>query len=196
MFIVGITGGIGSGKSLVCSILNKFGVPVYSADAEARRLMNTDSNIRSAILQIFGERAYSGAGLNREYLAETVFGDADKLSRLNELVHPAVGDDFIRWADMQKEAPYVIEEAAILYESGAYEKMHLTVLIYAPRELRIKRVMERDQVGRKDVLKRMGHQLSEEEKMNMADHIIHNDGTQMLLPQVTELHQTILNSID
>ena len=196
MFSVGITGGIGSGKSLVCSILGKFGVPVYSADTEARRLMNSNSDLKDAIVQIFGERAYSSAGLNRKFLAESVFGDQEKLTQLNGLVHPAVGQDFIRWAALQREAPYVIEEAAILFESGAIEKMNLSVLVYAPRELRILRVMERDQVERENVLKRMGHQLSQEELLYMADHIIHNDGEQMLLPQVIELHTKILNRIE
>jgi len=196
MFSVGITGGIGSGKSLVCSILGKLGVPVYSADKEARSLMFNDSDLKDAIVRMFGERAYSRDGLNREFLAESVFGDTEKLSQLNRLVHPAVGEDFIRWAALQKEALYVVEEAAILFESGAHEKMNLSVLVYAPRELRIRRVMERDQVDREDVLKRMGHQLSQEELKKMADHIIHNDGMQMLLPQVIELHNKIVNRLE
>ena len=196
MFCVGITGGIGSGKSLVCSILNKLGVPVYHADAEARRLMNSDPELRAAIVQMFGEGAYSGDVLNRKFLAESVFGDHERLARLNGLVHPAVGQDFIRWAAAQRGVPYVLEEAAILFESGAYKKMDLSVLVYAPRELRISRVMERDRVDREDVLKRMGHQLSEEELVPLADHLIYNDGTQMLLPQVIELHEKVLNRIE
>lgn len=195
MFSVGLTGGIGSGKSLVCNILGKLGVPVYSADTEARRLMDRDSGLKDAIIQRFGGRAYTPEGLNREFLAESVFGDKEKLEQLNGLVHPVVGNDFIRWAALQGEVPYVVEEAAILFESGANEKMNLSVLVYAPRELRIKRVMERDRVDREHVLKRMGHQMSQEELLNMADHIIQNDGVQMLLPQVIELHTKILNRI-
>ncbi len=196
MFCVGITGGIGSGKSLVCSILEKLGVPVYNADAEARRLMNSDPDLRDAIVQMFGKRAYSGDVLNRKFLAESVFGDQETLAQLNGLVHPAVGQDFIRWAAMQRGNPYVVEEAAILFESGAHKKMDLSVLVYAPRELRISRVIERDRVDREDVLKRMGHQLSEEELVHLADHLIYNDGTQMLLPQVIELHEKVLNRIE
>ena len=196
MFRVGLTGGIGSGKSLVCSIFEKLGVPVYSADAEARKLMNTDSELKTSIVKMFGDQAYSKDGLDREFLAGSVFGDDEKLSGLNKLVHPAVRKDFNRWVALQSGSPYVVEEAAILFESGAHREMDLSVLVYAPEELRINRVMERDQADREDVLNRMGHQMSEEEKMKLAGHIIYNDGTQMLLPQVIELHNKILNSIE
>jgi dephospho-CoA kinase len=195
-FRVGLTGGIGSGKSLVCSILEKLGVPVYSADREARRLMNTDTGLRESIVKIFGERAYDKEGLNRAFLSETVFGDSVMLSMLNELVHPAVRIDFNRWAAGQNEASYVVEEAAILFESGAFREMDLSVLVYAPEELRISRVMSRDHIEREAVLKRMGHQLSEEQKMKFADHILYNDGAQMLLPQVVRLHNVVLKSIE
>jgi len=196
MFRVGLTGGIGSGKSLVCSIFEKLGVPVYSADVEARKLMNTDSELKTSIVKMFGDQAYSKDGLDREFLAGSVFGDDEKLSGLNGLVHPAVRKDFNRWASLQSGSPYVVEEAAILFESGSGAEMDLSVLVYAPEELRIMRVMERDRADREDVLRRMGHQMSEEEKMKMAGHIIYNDGTQMLLPQVIELHDKILNSLE
>ena len=195
MFRMGITGGIGSGKTLVCSILEKLGVSVYYADASARRLMDTDSGLREGILALFGERAYGEDGLNREFVADAVFGDSERLSRLNRLVHPVVREDFYKWETLQGGSPYVVEEAAILFESGASELMDLSVLIYAPEELRIGRVIERDRVKREVVLKRMGHQISEKEKMSMAGHIIYNDGSQMLLPQVIELHNTTLKRI-
>lgn len=194
MLRIGLTGGIGSGKTLVCSIFEKLGVPVYYADAEAQILMNTDAELMAGIVKMFGDQAYSKDGLDRVLLADSVFGDHEKLSELNGLVHPAVRKDFNRWAALQTGSPYVVEEAAILFESGAGAEMDLSVLVYAPEELRIRRVMERDQIDREAVLKRMGHQLSEEEKMKMAGYIIHNDGTQMLLPQVIELHNKILNS--
>lgn len=192
---MGITGGIGSGKTLVCSILEKLGVSVYYADTSARRLMDTDSGLHAGILEMFGERAFGEDGLNRKFLAEEVFGDDEKLSRLNRLVHPVVREDFFRWETLQGGSPYVVEEAAILFESGAAKLMDLSVLVFAPAELRISRIIERDQVKREDVLKRMGHQISEEEKMGMAGHIIYNDGSQMLLPQVVELHNNILKRI-
>jgi len=194
MFKLGLTGGIGSGKSLVCSILEKLGVPVYYADIKARNLMNSNTDIKAGIVNMFGEKAYAKDGLNRAFLAESVFGDQEKLSRLNKLVHPVVRKDFISWVARQDRTAYVVEEAAILFESGASLEMDLSVLVYAPQEIRIRRVMERDHLERDAVLKRMEHQISEEEKKKLADHVINNDGTAMLLPQVIEMHKRILNS--
>ncbi len=194
MFRVGLTGGIGSGKTLVSSIFEKLGVPVYYADSSARKLMNSDAGLKEGIMNLFGEQAYDENGLNRIYLADVVFGDPDRLAGLNRLVHPAVRLDFNRWAAEQSGSPYVIEEAAILFESGASMEMNLSVLVYAPQELRISRVMLRDGLGREAVLRRMDHQLDEEELMNLADHVLINDGKEMLLPQVIELHNKILNS--
>jgi dephospho-CoA kinase len=193
MFKLGLTGGIGSGKTLVCQIYEKLGVSVYYADRAARELMNTDADLIAGIRAMFGEKAYGKDGLNRQYLAGLVFGDHEKLAGLNSLVHPAVQKDFIRWTKLQSGSPYVLEEAAILFESGASAGMDLTVLVYAPEELRISRVMKRDGVERQDVLRRMEHQLSEEEKLERADHVLINDGTRMLLPQVIELHNMVLN---
>jgi dephospho-CoA kinase len=192
MLKVGLTGGIGSGKTLVCCVLEKLGVPVYYADLEARRLMNSNTELKTGILRLFGEEAYSEEGLNRAHLAKSVFGDEKQLSRLNALVHPAVRDDFNNWAESQSRSFYVVEEAAILFESGASREMDLSVLVFAPEEIRIRRVMERDASTRKVVLERMKHQISEEEKKKLADFIITNDGTVMLLPQVIELHKRIL----
>ena len=196
MFRVGLTGGIGSGKTLISSIFEKLGVSVYNADSAARKLMNSDAGLKGGIISLFGEQAYGNDGLNRQYLADSVFGDEEKLAGLNRIVHPAVRLDFIRWSTLQGGSPYVIEEAAILFESGASQEMNYSVLVYAPEELRISRVMKRDGVGREAVQRRMGHQLSEEEKMKMADHVLFNDGKEMLLPQVIELHNKILNSIE
>lgn len=193
MFKLGLTGGIGSGKTLVCQIFDKLGVPVYDADSAARSLMNTDAGLKSGILRLFGQEAYGKEGLNRQYLARIVFGHEERLSQLNRLVHPVVRQDFIRWSVKHGEAPYVVEEAAILFESGAHALMDLRVLVYAPEELRIKRVMERDGLNREQVIKRMGHQMNEEEKKALADRVLYNDGAQMLLPQVIDLHQMILN---
>lgn len=193
MYQVGLTGGIGSGKTLVCSIFEKLGVPVYHADEAARRLMNSDARLMEGIRKMFGNQAYGREGLNRHFLAGLVFGDEERLSGLNGLVHPAVREDFKSFAGRHTDAAYVIEEAAILFESGAGKEMDLTILVYAPQEIRIKRVMERDGVSREDVLKRMGHQLSEEKLLKMADHRLLNDGTAMILPQVIELHNQILN---
>ena len=143
---------------------------------------------------MFGEKAFAKDGLNRAFLAESVFGDQEKLTGLNKLVHPFVREGFTRWVSEQEKFPYVVEEAAILFESGASLDMDQSVLVYAPREIRIRRVMQRDHSERDAVLKRMEHQISEEEKKKLADHVIINDGTSMLLPQVIELHKKILNS--
>lgn len=192
MFRVGLTGGIGSGKSLICSILEKLRVPVYYADAEAKRLMNNDPVLKTQIMDLFGDKAYSRGSIDRKYLAGLVFGDGELLASLNYVVHPAVREDFKRWADLQKGVPYVVEEAAILFESGAHRELDQAVLVYAPVEVRISRVMERDGCDRESVLRRMDHQLSEEELKKLADHVIVNDGQQMLLPQVIELHNKLL----
>ena len=192
MFRVGLTGGIGSGKTLICSILEKLGIPVYYADAEAKRLMTHHPDLKRKILDLLGEKAYKGASLDRKYLAERLFGNEVLLASMNSVVHPTVREDFKRWSDQQKEVPYVVEEAAILFESGAYKDFDQTVLVYAPEEIRIRRVMERDKCDRESVLRRISHQESEEELSKLADHILINDGQQMILPQVIELHNKLI----
>lgn len=192
MFLVGLTGGIGSGKSLICSILEKLRVPVYYADAGAKKLMNSDPDLKHQILKLFGAQAYKCGSIDSAYLAGRLFGDAALLSAMNSLVHPLVRRDFRRWAEQHDELPYVVEEAAILFESGAYKEMDFTVLISAPEEVRISRVMERDGSKRESVQKRMEHQWSEGELRELADHVIVNDGQQMLLPQVINMHNKLL----
>ena len=189
MKVVGITGGIGSGKTTTCKIFEQLGVPVYYADLRAKNLMLHNEKLRSRIKQAFGEKAYSNGDLNREYLAKEVFGSKDKLFVLNGLVHPAVADDFEAWLEQNEKAEYVLKEAAILFESGAYHNVDVTVLVIAPKELRIDRVTDRDGSSRDDVIKRMNNQWTQERKAKLADHIINNDGTQLLIPQVLELHK-------
>ena len=190
---MGITGGIGSGKTLVCSVLEKFGVPVYYADEEARRLMTTRPELIRQIKDLFGSAAYTGNTLNSYLISERVFNDDGMLNRLNEVVHPVVRKDFSAWVKEQKEAPYVVEEAAILFESGSNRHLDETVLVFAPEDLRIKRVMQRDGVDEGSIRKRMKHQMDEEEKKKLADHILINDESTMLLPQIIRLHQQIVN---
>jgi dephospho-CoA kinase len=194
MFQVGLTGGIGSGKSLVCSVLEKLGAPVYYADSQARMLMASDPELIRKIIELFGEEAYLANTLNRGYLARRVFGNAEMLSRLNALVHPAVRRDYEGWVTKQQDVPYVVEEAAILFESGAHRRLDRTVLVYAPEDLRISRVMKRDGVDEDHVRQRMRHQMDEEEKRNLADMVIMNDESEMLLPQIIEVHTEILKS--
>lgn len=189
---VGLTGGIGSGKTLVCSVLEKLGVAVYYADLEARRLMNSDPELVLQISGLFGNKAYEGGNLNREFLAQRVFKDKELLTRLNELVHPAVRKDFSRWANEQKPAFYVVEEAAILFESGSDRNMDLTVGVFSEKELRVQRVMQRDGIAREQVRMRMNSQMNEKEKMERADMVIYNDGKLMILPQIINMHNAIL----
>lgn len=188
MTVVGITGGIGSGKTTICKVFEHLGVPVYYADSRAKELMSHNEVLKRKIIQAFGERAYASGELDRKYLAKTVFESKSKLSVLNGLVHPAVADDFEEWLDANKKAPYVLKEAAILFESGAYQSVDVSVLIIAPEELRIKRVINRDASSREEVLQRINNQWTQERKAKLADYIITNDGLQLVIPQVLEFH--------
>jgi len=192
MYQAGITGGIGSGKTLVCSVLETLGVPVYYADREARRLMISHPVLKESIEGLLGKKAYREGGLDRRYVSRRVFGNRDLLEQLNSLVHPAVREDYRSWVDGWSEVPYVVEEAAILFESGANRNLDITVLVYAPSELRIRRVMQRDGVSKEEVQRRMLHQMDEEEKRMLADEVIVNDDREMVLPQIIALHEKIL----
>lgn len=175
MIKVAITGGIGSGKSTLCQAFSTAGVPIYFADKEAKRLMSESEALRRSIIEAFGEQSYDGEILNREYLAERVFGDAQNLAQLNSIVHPAVLRDFEMWAQMHSEQhPYVIMESAILFESGFDSKVDLTVAVLAPEELRVMRVVNRDGVSVEQVRSRMAAQLSEEELAERANYTVVN----------------------
>lgn len=189
MRIIGITGGIGSGKTTVCGIFAEFGVPIYYADDRAKAVMVEDADLMASIVDAFGAEAYQDGKLNRPFLALQVFSSEKKLAKLNSLVHPAVAKDFMRWVVAHEKFPYVIKEAAILFESGAYKAVQETVLVTAPEDLRIQRVVQRDGVDEREVRQRMANQWPEERKVELADHIILNDGHQLLIPQVLELHR-------
>ncbi len=194
MLKVGITGGIGSGKTTVCKIFETLGIPVYYADDRAKWLMTHDPELVEAISNTFGQAAYSPEGqLNRAYLAKVVFGDAEKLAQLNALVHPAVFRDGSQWHQSQTGAPYTLREAALLFESGSYRAIDKMIVVTAPQEIRIKRVMERDQVTADAVLARIEKQWPEEEKVKRADYVILNDGERLLVPQVLEIHRSLIS---
>lgn len=184
---VGIAGGIGSGKTIICHVFKVLGIPVYNADLEAKLIMNKSDQVRLAVMQEFGDEAYSNGVLNRAFLAAQVFNDTTKLAQLNRIVHPAVIQAAEDWADAQT-APYSLKEASILFESGSYKKVDYSILVTAPIEIRIARVMERDQVTREQVLARMNNQMSDEEKTKLADFVIINDGIIPIIPQVMALH--------
>ncbi|HUX53631.1 MAG TPA: dephospho-CoA kinase [Williamwhitmania sp.] len=193
MLKVGLTGGIGSGKSFVARIFSELGVPIYQADIEAKKLIEVDPDIVAAYKQFFGDEIYTPLGLNRKQVAALVFGDREILEKVNGVVHPAVERHFQSWLQQHSLFPYVIHEAAILIESGASETMDKLVVVAAPEEVRVARVMERDGVGPEQVHLRMAHQLSDQERIALADFVINNDNNQLLLPQVVELHEKLLS---
>jgi dephospho-CoA kinase len=193
-FQVGITGGIGSGKSVICKIFTCLGVPVYDADSRAKSIMTTDGILIEQIKKEFGDLAYLPDGsLDREYLSRVIFENQEKRTLLNQMVHPRVAADTDRWLDQNREASYVVREAALLIESGAYLRVDKVILVTAPEELRIKRVLARDPHRLKEeVIKIIATQLPEEEKKKKADIVVHNDETQLLVPQIWQLHNQFL----
>ena len=186
MLKIGLTGGIGSGKSTVAKIFETLGIPVYYADDAAKRLMNEDEELKSNIMRAFGSESYKEGKLDRSHVAKLVFNDAEKLEKLNSLTHPVTIRDANHWMEKQT-APFVIKEAALLFESGANTQLDKIIGIYAPLETRISRVMKRDKVTREEVLKRINRQMNEDEKMKLCDFVLINDESQMLVPQVMEL---------
>ncbi|MBS1624322.1 MAG: dephospho-CoA kinase [Bacteroidetes bacterium] len=196
MLKVGITGGIGSGKTTVCQIFERLGVPVYYADQRAKELMEDDKQLVADIRREFGDEVYDAEGkLQRKKLAEIVFNNEEKLVRLNSLVHPAVFKDNQSWNEIlaKKGYPYTLKEAALLVETGSYLTLDKLIVVSAPEEDRIKRVMERDQATREQVVARIKAQMPEEQKVKYADYIIHNDTIMDLVPQVTKIHLDLTN---
>jgi dephospho-CoA kinase len=192
---IGITGGIGSGKSLVCKIFQGLGIPVYDADSHAKGLMTTDGILVSEIKKEFGELSYNLDGsLNRAYLSDTVFNNTEQLKILNKLVHPRVGENYMQWVEQHRNHPYVLKEAALLFESGANQSLDKIITVYAGEELRKKRVLKRDAHRTADqVLAIMENQMPEKEKMRRADYRIKNDESMLLIPQVLDLHQRFIS---
>jgi dephospho-CoA kinase len=194
MLKVGITGNIGSGKTTVCKIFEVLGIPVFYADDAAKDVMVTDAELITGIKQTFGNQAYfDDATLNRKHIAGIVFNDKEQLAKLNALVHPAVFRAFDAWVASQKNAPYVLKEAAILFESGSYKKCDRAIMVTANLDLRIKRVTARDGITADEVKSRNDRQFSEEKKLSMADDVIINDDTQLVIPQVLKLHELYLS---
>jgi len=191
MLKIGLTGGIGSGKSTVARIFEVLSIPVYYADEAARRLMNEHQELKNQIRELFGEAAYIDGQLNRAYIGGTVFSDAGKLARLNAIVHPKTREDAAAWMRKQ-HASYAIKEAALIFEAGLETGLDQVIGVTAPVELRIARVMKRDGVPREKVLERMNRQMDEKEKMKSCDFIIENDERTPLLPQVLKIHDTLM----
>ena len=187
---IGLTGGIGSGKTTVAHVFETLGIPVYYADTEAKRIMNEDADLKEAIIKNFGNASYKNGELDRAYLSQIVFNDSYKLDVLNSLVHPATIRDADLWMKNQN-SPYVIKEAALLFESGAAGHLDFVIGVYAPPDMRIKRVMERDGVSREEILKRIKSQMDENIKMKLCDFVITNDESELVVPQVLNIHEQL-----
>ena len=188
---IGITGGIGSGKSTVCKIFKLLGVPVFEADHIAKTLINSNSEIRNGLIQLFGKEIYTTDNkVNREMLANLIFSDDYLLKKVNHLVHPAVRNEFLNWMK-QKNSTYAIHEAAILFESGFYKMMDYTILVSAPENMRIDRVCTRENISLEMVRSRMEKQWTDEEKRKLAGVELVNDNKNLLIPQILEINKKI-----
>ena len=188
MLRIGLTGGIGSGKTTVAKVFETLGIPVYYADDTTKRLMNAHPGLKASIIQHFGEEAYKDNELDRKFLASIVFNNKEKLDLLNSLTHPVTISDAETWMKSQTTA-YAIKEAALLFESGAAEHLDYVIGVYAPQHIRVQRVMERDAMLVGDVMKRITRQIDEEMKMKLCDFVIVNNEQELVIPQVLALHE-------
>lgn len=188
---IGLTGGIGSGKSVVAKIFSTLGIPVFYADIAARNVMHEDATLKQKIKGTFGDAAYINDVLNRKYIADIVFNDPFKLEQLNAIVHPATIAAAEKWM-LHQTAPYVIKEAALFFEAGSTEGLDYIVGVYAPQHVRIRRVMQRDNVTREEVIARMSKQINEEMKMRLCDFVIVNDEQTLVIPQVLKLNEKFI----
>ncbi len=195
MLRIGITGGIGSGKSIVARVFNNLGIPVYNADTAAKRLMETDPELQAAIRRHFGNEAFVQGKLDRSYLASIVFNDKAKLDTLNALVHPVTIRDAELWMK-QQDSPYALKEAALIFESGSQSSLDFVIGVTAPQSLRIHRVMQRDGVSREEVLKRIDKQLDQSLVMRLCDYVVVNNDQQLVVPQVLAVHADLVAKSD
>lgn len=191
---IGITGGIGSGKSIICEVLKVMGYPVFNSDDEAKLLMVNNREVINQIINVFGDEAYIGNSLNRPYLAAQIFNDESLKTALNNIVHPAVRKAFKEWAETQKTT-LVFNEAAILFETGAYKTFDHTVLVTAPEAIRIARVISRDKTTIEEVQQRMKNQWKDDVKKELASYVINNDNSTLVIPQVIAMIKHLENTI-
>jgi dephospho-CoA kinase len=188
MIKVGITGGIGSGKSMICKVFSKLGVPVYTADDAAKFLMDHNAEIKRDLISIFGEDIYTGEKLDRTRLAGLIFDDPGLLASVNKIVHPRVGRDFEQWCKSYNHLPFVIQESAILFESHAFHLFDYVILVTAPQEIRLQRVVNRQGMSREKILGIMNNQLPEEEKIVRSNFVLKNDGVTLILPLILSIY--------
>ena len=195
MIKVGITGGIGSGKTTVCRVFELLGVPVYYSDAEAKNILDSDPSVQEGILKLFGAGVMDKNGkADRKKIAAIVFNEKEKLEKLNQLVHPAVGRRFDDWCKKYAHAPFILKEAAILYESGAYKQVDKVIVVSTPKALKTERIMKRDHLSQAEVEKRIASQMDDEEKAARADFVIRNDEKNLLIPQIIDLYRVLSGS--
>lgn len=195
--LIGITGGIGSGKSLVCRIFSVLGIPVYEADNRAKWLMNHDSELREKITELLGDEAYTSSGdYNRAWVASQVFNKPDHLQRLNTIVHPRVRQDGSAWVQKQSQHPYLLYEAALMNAAGEGNVFDKVVVVNAPASLRITRTLRRDtQRSEQEIRNIIARQMPDEERLRIANYVINNDDTQLVIPQVLALNSILLSSV-
>ncbi|WP_308992134.1 dephospho-CoA kinase [Mariniflexile litorale] len=193
MIIVGLTGGIGSGKTMVARQFEALGIPVYIADDEAKRLMNTSKVIRRKLIKLFGNEAYIDNQLNKPFIANIIFNDKAYLQKMNAIVHPRVAMHFKKW-QLKQDAPYVIKEVAILFENGSYQECDYVITVTAPKAIRIERLLKRDVTTKDKVLAIMKNQWTDEEKVKLSDYVIINILLENTIKQVREIHLNILKS--
>lgn len=195
MIKVGLTGGIGSGKTTVCKVFKQLGIPVYHADNQARVLSDTDQEIIGALSGLFGKNIYTPTGLDRKKLSEFIFTNSDLLHKVNAIIHPKVREDFNSWLNEHNKMMYIIHEAAILFESGLHTLFNKIITVTAPEEIRIRRIMEREAVSEDYVRNIIGNQWPERKKKNLSDYVIVNDQQRMILPQVLEIHNELTSIV-
>lgn len=188
---VGITGGIGAGKSLIARIFRVLGVPVFYSDIEAKMCMITHENVREQIIEVFGSKSYIGSKPNSPFLAEKIFSSDELRAKLNGIIHPAVANVFEHWLGIHSDAAYVLNEAAIAFETGLYKRLDFNILVTAPKDIRVKRVMERDGITAEMVESRMATQWTDEQKIPLSDFVINNDGENLIIPQILAVHKAL-----
>ncbi len=191
--LIGITGGIGVGKSLVAHIFEVLGTPIYNADNQAKFLLNNDLTLKQNIINAFGEESYQDEQLNRDHIAKIVFNNQEKLNLLNSIVHPCVDQDFQQWCNKYQNTPYLLKEAALLYETGGYQKLDYMIVVDAPLELRIQRIRQRDPFRSEEEVKNIiQKQMPNEDKVSKADFVLLNDEKNMVIQQILTIHQQFL----
>jgi dephospho-CoA kinase len=192
MIRVGVTGGIGSGKTHICSIFFRMNIPVYNADTEAKKLADHDPEIKEEIISLLSRKVYTKTGLNRPLLADMIFRDSGLLEKINAIIHPRVAVHFKKWGDEKSSVPYIIQESAILFESNAYTIFDKIIVVFSPDEIRLRRLLQRENMTSERIQAIMSNQISEQEKIQRADYIVYNDEKQLVIPQVLNIHTKLL----